>query len=197
MQKQAPFNPQDNSEKENAPKHRLSLDPIRSITATAMAVAIGTTLAILSKQVFGTLPVRLDLSALAVLLMSLLFGFPHGTVTYVLIDILSSIFFYPPFLPITVCRLLSGVLFDLFLAKFRKTKWKCILLFAVNALVIDWAAMSVALYWLQGGSVFGYMALRIGSSAVNMAWFLFFVYLIYPRMEKPLCRLLKKPNGKA
>ena len=70
----------------NRSHDRIRLDTVRYMTATAMSVAIGTVLAILSKQLFGNLPIRLDLSVLAVMLMALLFGFPHGTLAAVLID---------------------------------------------------------------------------------------------------------------
>lgn len=171
------------------------LDALRHLTVTAMAVAIGTTLAILSKQVFGNLPVRLDFSVLAVLLVSMLFGLPYGGITYVLIDVLSSIFFYPPYLPITLCKFLTGLLFDLFLNRARPKFWKTLTLFLINGIVIDCILMAHALFFLQGGSVSALLWLRTGSAAVNIGLFLFFVYGLYPRLEAPLTRLLKMPNA--
>ena len=175
--------------KQNHPA--TGLDALRHLTVTAMAVAIGTTLAILSKQVFGNLPVRLDFSVLAVLLVSMLFGLPYGGVTYVCIDVLSSIFFYPPYLPITLCKFLTGLLFDLFLHRARPKFWKTLALFLVNGIVIDCIFMAHALYFLQGGSISALLWLRTGTAAVNIGLFLFFVYGIYPRLEAPLVRLMK------
>ena len=180
----------------NRSHDRIRLDTVRYMTATAMSVAIGTVLAILSKQLFGNLPIRLDLSVLAVMLMALLFGFPHGTLAAVLIDVLSSIFFYPPYLPITFCKLLTGLLFDLLLQKVRPAAWKGILLFLFNGAVIDCLFMAHALYWLQGGSVGSLLLIRVGSAAVNVALYTVFLYLAYPKMEAPLYLTLKKGKNK-
>jgi hypothetical protein len=177
-------------------KAHVRLDALRYMTVTAMSVAVGTVLAILSKQLFGSLPIRLDLSVLAVMLMALLFGFPHGTLAAVLIDVLSSIFFYPPYLPITFCKLLTGLLFDLLLQKVRPAIQKGVLLFLLNGAVIDCLFMAHALYWLQGGSVASLMWIRVGSAAVNIILFTFFLYVVYPKMETPLYLTLKKGNLK-
>lgn len=172
-------------------KNPHSLDALRRLTVTAMAVAIGTVLAILSKQVFGDLPVRLDFSALSVLLVSLLLGCPYGAVTYLLIDVLSSIFFYPPYLPITLCKVLTGLLFDLLLPRTRPKFYQTLLLFFANGIVIDCVFMAYALYFLQGGSVASLLVLRIGSALVNIGLFLFFIYVLYPRLASPLAHLFK------
>ena len=182
--------------KTTSPQPPLRLNPVHSLTTTAMAIAIGTVLAIMSKQLFGNLPLRVDFSAWAVLLVSLLFGFPHGAVAYMLIDILSSIFFYPPFLPITLCKLVTGLAFDLFLPKVRRYPAKCLLLFLVNGIVIDCIAMAHALYFLQGGSISALLLLRVGSAVTNICMFLFFVYVLYPKLEAPLHHLFRrKTNG--
>ena len=171
------------------------LNPVASLTVTAMSIAIGTALAIMSKQLFGNLPIRLDLSVMAVLLMSLFFGFPGGTITIVAIDVLSSVFFYPPFLPITFCKALTGLLFDFFLAKNRENRTKTFCLFLLNAIVIDCVLMAIALYKLNGGSIISMMFLRVGSGVMNIGLFWLFLYGIYPKLENPLKRILSRKEG--
>ena len=171
------------------------LNPVASLTVTAMSIAIGTALAIMSKQLFGNLPIRLDLSVMAVLLMSLFFGFPGGTITIVAIDVLSSIFFYPPFLPITFCKALTGLLFDVCLTKHRQNRAKIFFILLANALIIDCVLMAVALYWLQGGTIGSMMLVRIGSGVMNIGLFWRFLYGIYPKLENPLKRILSRKEG--
>ncbi|MBO5789122.1 MAG: hypothetical protein J6R42_04175 [Clostridia bacterium] len=160
--------------------------PLRRLTMTALMAALGTALAIMSKFLFGDLPVRIDLAVLPVLVVAYFLGPVESGIAYVLIDVLSSVFFYPPFLPITLAKLVAGLYFGFLLKKCSPSPTRYAILFLVYAVLLDWLYMSFALYWLQKTSIVAIMLLRAGQAAIDVVVGFSFMYFVLPKLRSSM-----------
>ena len=67
------------------------IPPLRKLTLTAMLVAMGTALAVVSKYLFGNLPVRIDLAVCPMLTVAYVLGAWWCGGAYVMVDLLSCL----------------------------------------------------------------------------------------------------------
>ena len=170
------------------------IPPLRKLTLTAMLVAMGTALAVVSKYLFGNLPVRIDLAVCPMLTVAYVLGAWWCGGAYVMVDLLSCLFLYPPFLPITLCKCASGLLFGYMLHRgglhLKSVGVACLL----NALLIDILGMTYALYLMMETPFFPLLLTRIGGGVVNACINAAFCLLALPKLQKPMQHLLSKGN---
>ena len=168
------------------------IPPLRKLTLTAMLVAMGTALAVVSKYLFGSLPVRVDLAIWPMLLVAYILGISWCAVAYAMVDLLSCLFLYPPFLPITICKCLSGLLFGYVLHHHGINRKTVLVVCTLNALFIDVAAMTYALYLMMQTPFLALLFTRVGGAAVNLCINAAFCLLALPKLQKPMHHLLLK-----
>lgn len=140
----------------------------RSLVVAALMIAISIVLRLLGFPQNSTF--RIELGFVPIAIVSFLYGPFVGGISYIVADIIGTLFTgMSPFLPITLCKFLMGVLFGLFFYK-KKVRIKHIVLCNICILLlIDLLAMPIALLPISGGKAFtAILGTRVLASIVNV-----------------------------
>ena len=165
---------------------------IKKAAFTAVMAALGCVLAYVPRLFSADGAARLDLAILPILLVAQMCGPLWSGAGYVLTDLVGCLFSgYAPFFPITVCKLVAGVLlgFGAYQRKFTDMRFFLSLVFV--AAVVDFGMMSVALRWLQGRPWVYYMWVRPLTAVMNLAVRALFAPALAKAAAVPLARMKK------
>lgn len=166
---------------------------IKKATFTAVMAALGCALAYVPRLFTADSGGRLDLAILPILFVAQLCGPVWSMLGYGLTDLVGCLFSgYAPFLPITVCKLIAGLLLGICFYKKKFEVKRCLVSFAVLAFVVDIPLMTVALKLLQGRPWIYYVWVRPLTAALNFAVRVVFALVVGNAAKAPLARVSKQ-----
>ena len=166
---------------------------IKKAAFTAVMAALGCALAYVPRLFTADSVIRLDLAILPILFVAQLCGPLWSMLGYVLTDLVGCLFSgYAPFFPITLCKLLAGLILGICFYKKRFTVKRCLVSFAILAAVVDIPLMAVALRLLQGRPWIYYLWMRPVTAVVNFPVRVVFALLVGRAAKVPLARVAKQ-----
>ncbi|MBQ7377004.1 MAG: hypothetical protein IJW71_01610 [Clostridia bacterium] len=155
-----------------------------SLTLSAVATALGVALAYLPHAISLGSAARLDLAILPILLLAVWVAPPYTGAALAAVDLLSCLTVGDEiYLPITLVKLVLGLLMGLFLYRRPVKPLRGSLVFLFLALTVDFGLMTMALYPLFG-SFFAVITARAVSVPVNLLLRIAFYLLLVPRVTR-------------
>lgn len=151
----------------------------RSIVLTALMTALSVVLRLLGFPQDGIF--RIEFGFLPIAFTSCLYGPVIGGISYVIADIIGTLFTgMSPFPPITVCKFFMGLVFGLFFYN-KKPGLKCITLCNIVILIlIDLLAMTFALMPIsKGTALMTILGTRALTSLINIPLRILTIWLMF------------------
>ena len=119
-----------------------------SLTLSSIASALGVLLAYLPRVLSGDAAARLDLAILPVLFLAVAVSPVYTGAAYLLTDVVGCFLNgYPPFLPITLVKLVFGLLMGLFLYRRPVKLLRGAFVFSLLGILLDFGLMLPVMKW--------------------------------------------------
>ncbi len=141
-------------------------------------------------------PLRFEIGFLPIAFVAELFGPLWSGAAYLVADIIGSLISgYAPNPWISLCKLLTGIIMGLMLsyAIYKKKPGisRILILFSLNAVIVDFLLMSPVMMWMYGHSPALAFSERALNAALNLPIRILVFYFVRKAMDKPLRQIMK------
>lgn len=152
---------------------------VKTIVVSALLTSLSVILRLLGFPQSGVF--RIELGFLPIAESGYLFGGLTAGIIYLVADILGTLITgMPPFFPISLCKLLTGVLYGVFFGRYGKSFKNIIICTAVTTVFVDLIFMTIALIPISGGKTFfAILTARLIAAAVNVPLKIVSLYIMF------------------